>query len=222
MNRRIGGIGGILFLTLTIATLALAPPPPDSKAPATELADYFRDHRTGIEWQAVVFALAALGLVAFVAAVHDRLTAGRRTDGVDAAAWVGVIALTAGWMLSYALGAGMALHSDRLSDESFELGMVAYGATASLSSIGGALLLGGYALGAHRDRSLPSWTTPVAVVGAVLHVAGLVNYLSDSAAAFSMLYVGFAALAVWILGVAIHLVRNGAEVPRAEGDLLHA
>ena len=65
MIRRIGGLGGLAFLFLTLSTLFVAPAPPGTSASSAELAAYVRDNATGIELQAVIFGLAAFGLVAF-------------------------------------------------------------------------------------------------------------------------------------------------------------
>jgi hypothetical protein len=210
LNRRIGGLGGLAFIVLTVGTLFLAPAPPEPSATPAEVAAYFRDNASGIELQAVVFGVAAVALVAFAIGLQERVVPGRRFDGLTGAAWSGVTLLGGGWVLSFALGAGVALYSGRLSDDSIFLGMVAYGSAASVGAIGTVLLLASFALLGHREGALPSWTGAIAAIGVALNLGSLATYTTDSSAVFAVLYAGFGVLAIWIVVVSAILLRSEA------------
>ncbi len=211
MNRRIGGLGGLAFILLTASTLFLAPAPPSPSATTGEVAEYFRENAGGIELQAVVFALAAVALAAFGVGLQERVAPGRRFDGLVGAAWSGLTILAGGWVLSFAIGAGVALYSGHLSDESIFLGMVLYGAAASLGGIGTVLLLGSFALLGHRSGALPGWSATLAAIGVALNLGSLATYTTDSSAVFAVLYVGFGVFAVWIVAVSVVLLRGEAS-----------
>ncbi len=160
-----------------------------------------------------------LAFAAFASQVHDALHPSGRHDGPAAIAWCGVTLLIGGWALSYGLAATVALYSDRLSDDSIFLGMVAYGAAAAVGGIGLSLMLGAYALAAHREAVFPAWTTAVAGVGALVNIGGLATYTTDSSTVFAFLYLGFGAFVVWIIGVSVSMLRSapGATTVRAVG-----
>jgi hypothetical protein len=210
VNRRIGGIAGLAFLVLALSTMFLAPAPPGDRASAAEMAEFVRDHHSGIELQAVVFGVAVLGLVAFTVAAHDLLVTSEAQRGLAHAAWAGVTLLTGGWVLSFAIGAGLGLNGDRLSDESIMSGMVGYGAAASVGGVGSAVLLAAFAALGQRSARLPGWVNAIALLGAVINVAALATYATDSDAVFSLVFVGFGALALWMIAVSVALIGRGA------------
>lgn len=211
MNHRLGGLAGFAFIVLTLSTLFLAPAPPDPSGPASEMAGYVREHDTGVGLQAIVFGLAALTLVAFVGAAVDRVGGPAPSGSVAGTAWVGVTLLSGGWGLSYAIGAGLGVYGDRLADDSIVAGMVMYGAAASVGGIGSVLLLGAFAGMARRTASLPRWLVNLAAIGAVVHLGTFATYVTDDDAVFSLMYLGFGLLAVWIVGVSLVLVRGSVD-----------
>lgn len=208
MTRRIGGLGGLAFIILTLATLFLAPAPPEPSADTAEIAKYLRNNASGIELQAVVFGLAAIALLAFGIGLHERVAPSWRSDGLAAAAWSGITLLAGGWLLSFAFGAGLALYSERLSDESLFVGMVGYGAAASLGLIGTAVVLASSALLGHREGTLPNWTSVIAAIGAAINLGSLATYTTDSSAVFALVYAGFAVFAIWMVAVSVVLLRT--------------
>lgn len=208
MTRRIGGLGGLAFIILTLATLFLAPAPPEPSAETAEFATYLRENAGGIGLQAVVFGFATLALLAFGIGLHERVAPSGRSDGLAAAAWSGVTLLAGGWLLSFAFGAGFALYGERLSDDSLFVGMVAYGAAASLGLIGTAVMLASFALLGHQEGTLPKWTSVIAAIGAAMNLGGLASYTTDSSSVFVLVYAGFAVFAVWMVAVSVMLLRT--------------
>ncbi|NND75100.1 MAG: hypothetical protein HKN44_08845 [Ilumatobacter sp.] len=207
---RYGYLAGVLFVVLQVVSFAVSGSPPDRDASAAEIGAYFVDNADGIKLGAILFGVAFIPAIWFIASLW-RTIARLEPSGPRLA----VIALI-GFVMSGAISAGAqalfvapALRPDTLVGSSefvWVVGFAAFGfssaATAAHMMALGALVL--------WKRFLPAWMGYLAFASAALSALGIVAAGTEVAVFGLLVLLGFLTWMAWVLIASILLYRSTA------------
>jgi hypothetical protein len=196
---------------LTLGSFVLAPSQPLPDASIEDQVAWFVDNAAGIQAGAVVFALASLVLVVWLAGMVEATRSADGSPEMGLIAGIGMAVLAAGWSMSGAIGGGIAIKIEQLGPDAVQIGVIAAGGAASLGGVGLALALGALAVLLGRSGSFPRWCTPLAWAGAVAELASLAASGTDNSTVFGLVFLGFFLAAVFIAVTSVVLLRSPAE-----------
>jgi hypothetical protein len=198
---------GLLAAVALALTGLISPPPPVAGAPATEIAEYYARHHTGLEIESVADGLGVMLLVIFAATFHARLRTIPSLTAFGAAAIVAACTL-----VQVAVFHTLAFRTSRdptravvLNDlQTFTFQVTTFPTLLFLGAAGAAILLSG---------SLPRLLALVAFAAAALQVVAWVSFFAP----YGILAAGalpdiaaFAALLAWLVACSVvMLVRTG-------------
>ena len=213
-SRAPAAAGGLVFSLLSVAALAVLPPPPKADAAAHTVRHYFDAHSGTIRAASAVSIIGALALLLLCASLKRRLES---TAG-DALFAAGTVTASVS-ILGSALQAGLANAHTRLSDDGlltfFSIERVTFYVTPAVT----VALVGAAAAVAFRGR-MPVWLVGwSAALGAVAVIGGVINVVDESTAGGGLGLVGFIMTIVWSAASAIALMRQGANEPRSDPAL---
>ena len=206
-ERRVAGVGGVVFAVSTILQFVVAPAPPSWDASGSEIRDWFVDHRDGVLVQGWLMVVAVFAFIIFLGGVCDLLR--RTTDGAALA----TVAALGGGIAAAALLVGQAAfnaavwidgNADASADDTVRLVwsmacLLIYGA----SMPGIVLLAGAVAIGRSSD-GLPVWSGRVAAVVALLAVAGTLIQFGPVFAWFAL--AAFMGLVVFSVALVVPMI----------------
>jgi len=179
---------------------------PEEAASGEDVVEFFADKQTAIEWQAVLFGLAALAFLWFA----GRLAALLRGAAVDPGDRIptitvaGAASSTALFLVGVGAFAALAQHADEAGATRalFDLGDMSF----ALSTFTAAVFLEGAAVGIMRTRILPRWMGLAgAVLVTALLIAGSWRMFDASDAAAAVGSIVFVAFLVWVLAASVLL-----------------
>ena len=224
MNRfglnRTGGAAGFVYVMATIAAAALTGKPPGRDASNQAVQHFFIDHRGQVVLQGWLYALATGLVIWFAVAVRRLLHTASTGRHFGDLFFVGTVAVAALSFVSMSIRIVAAGAADELSASAVR----AVGADFSLVLLAlcgfiVALAAVGYAGCVLPDGVLPRWTGWLAIVAAVVNLAGTTSvFVPDGP--FSIegglaTLLPVAATAVWYLGTSICLYTTHDEtLPR--------
>jgi hypothetical protein len=183
-ERRIAGIGALVFAGLVLTTNALQGATPAMDASAEEVTKYLTDHRTESVFATAAFAVGAPFLLAFASAFYGRLKAAGRTEDlvwarlgmIGALLILPTFAAVVVQRIALLVGHDEIIGSPELVTLMWRFEMAAF--VVNQLPIAAALL--GFGIAGARAGLLPRWfgrwvpvAATVAVVSAASSVAGL-------------------------------------------------
>ncbi len=220
---RIAGLSGLLFVVLVGAfNIAFGiSSPPDNDATAQEIASYFTANGSLMTFVSVLAPLIWVALLLFGSGVFARIRASDTTKG-EAWAYVGLL----GIVMQNAIFATVIA-----TDVAFNVGAESLAANSGvtealwrfqraifvLNGASLALALTGFSIAALRASFIPKWHGYIGLVGAavLLVSAATVTWAVEGTGAAFIGLPGFLLWVVWILAMAIRLVRD--TVPESVG-----
>jgi len=209
---RLAPAGAPAFLLLILlGAVAVGAPPPDSDAPAREIATYFADHRGGHLIEAFLVVLG--GFVFYPWFLASLWRAIRRVEGEDGlcapATLVGGVSLLGPLLILVTAWGAAALQAGEHRDPAVATALLDLGNMAFiLFPLPAALLVTATTLAGRPGALLPGWLARAGLPVAVLMLAG---------AWFGLTPVSFVLFCLWLVLVAGVLIRrprprSGAEV----------
>jgi hypothetical protein len=196
-----GGLGFLLTIALGAALVGEAPPA--SKAPASEIAAYFAEHRAGQLRNSALVVLGAFALYPWFLARLYRVI-GRHEGGGGMLAPVSLIAgiaLLAPLLLQAGGWGAAALEAGAERDAAVATALMDLGNMGFLFiPIPAALLMAVSSLAALSTAIFPRWLAQAGLTVAVfVMVGGVLGFLPQ---------IMFALFALWLAGVSIALMRR--------------
>ena len=195
---------GLAFVVVAIIAFVVGGEPPDSKHPAGEIANFYKDNQSSIQLSAALITLAALLLIFFAGYLRRELRQAEGEGGVlSLVAFSGAIVLAVGAAIDATLGFAMADAADHIQPAQLQTLQALWDNDFLPLALGTDVLLLAAGLSIVRHRALAPWLGWVAVV---LGVIGLTP-------------VGFIAPlggAVWvaIVSVMLALRARGSAAPQ--------
>lgn len=207
MSQRIGAAAGILFVVLSFATLALAPPPPSLDASPAEVVEYFTDNTGGLQAMSLLFALSIAAATVWFGAVRAHVWTGGDSAPWGPVATVGMAVVAVSWLLISTIVSATSLQLDDLDP-----GTVLFAGTLTdsanfASQLGIALLALGVSAGARERQSLPAWMVVVGAVMAAISLLSTAGFATDAAWVEATLYASWLPFIVWFVGVSVVMWR---------------
>jgi len=209
---RLAPAGALVFLlTVLLGALAVGASPPDSEAPAREIAAHFADHRSGHLIDAFLVVLG--GFVFYPWFLASLWRAARRVEGDEGlcapAALVGGVTLLGPLLLLVTAWGAAALQAGEHRDPAVATALLDLGNMAFLLfPLPAAALVVGTSLAGRPGTLLPAWLARAGLPLAVVMVAG---------AWFGLPQVSFVLFGLWLAFVAVVLFRHGrGSTTRAE------
>ncbi|HZQ29044.1 MAG TPA: hypothetical protein VFA94_15210 [Acidimicrobiales bacterium] len=181
---RIGAEAGIVFVVLGVIAQFLPGKPPAQNASGQTLITWIADHHSKLMWSIVLWSLASVAGLLFLATVRARLSEaeGGHSELATAAVVGGVFAFALNWvggamgaMSAYREGIGLPASTVRALWDGSNV-------SAMLAGIGGALFAGCVAAVVMSTGLLPRWIGWLAGVVTVAQLAGLFSPLASSGA----------------------------------------
>lgn len=213
---RVGALGGLLFVLLSVVGGATLPKPPDPGASAATIGSYFAGHQQRIELAGSASALAALGLLVLVAHLHRRFATDPLASRLVLAG--GSVLVTIG-VIGAMVQALVAQVADRMHGDSLVLAFALVRAAFYVApGFGVILLMAGVARGV-APAGLPQWLGGIALLVAALGlVAGIGQLLSTTPGLAAAGFVGFVLTVVWVAAMSVTLLREAAAVPAGAAE----
>lgn len=209
---------GLLAAVAFALTGIIAPPPPVAGAKAGDIAAYYAQHDTGLEFESIADCIGATLLVVFAASFHSRL---KTTPSLTAL--VGAAIVAACVLVQVAAFQALAFRPNPdlvraalLNDlQSF---------TFQVATFPTLLFLGAAAAAIFNSAALPRWVGLAGVAAAALQAVSWVSFFALSgrlAAGGVPDVVSFGALLAWLVACSVvMLVRSGpVESPHVSGRL---
>ncbi len=213
-ERRLAGIGALVFASLVITTNVLQGATPATDASAAEVTSYLTDHRAQNVFGTTAYALGALFLLTFTSAFFGRLQAvGRRDDLVwarlgmfGALLIIPTFAVVSATRLILLVGGDEIIGSPELVTLMWRLEMAVF----QLNALPVSAAVLGFGIAGARAGLLPRWFArwvPVAACCGVLSAALAIHGLEGSPVGFGGI-VPFATWMVLLLTVGIRSLRR--------------
>jgi hypothetical protein len=218
---RLGAEAGIAFVVLVMVGIFLPGKQPDQNATGTQLINYINDHRSSLRWSVVLFSVATVCLLFFLATLRARLSEaeGGHNELATAAVVGGVFAAAANmlggltWCLSFFReGAALAPSTVRSMWDANQIG-------GMFGNAGIAVLMGAVAAVVLSTGLLPRWVGWLSAPVSVVCVVSLFGVLAPTGSfgpggAFGLITAMAGLLAV--LAVSIELLMHAeATAPAA-------
>jgi len=219
---RWGGLAGIGFVVLAIVAYFIAGAPPRTTDPVADIVGYFADNRPQVMTAAFLFAVAAVLLLWFAAALSTALRRLDDTSDAPALIQMGAVFVAALIMVGQAAYGGMAYRmaadaegnaaAAGLLRSLFEVTAVMY----TLIGVAAALPLGAAAVAIARTHLMPMWMAWFAGVVAILGVIAALAVGNTSGAlvagGFWTSTIPFLLTAAWVLAGSLLMVREHLPV----------
>ncbi len=205
----LGAVGFLLSLALGAAAVGASPPASD--APAAEIATYFAEHQGGHLANTLLGALGSFVLYPWFLASLWRAI--RRVEGEDglcaAAALIGGVALLGPLLIQLAGWGAAALQVGDQRDPAVAAALFDLGSTGFLIfPLPASVLVVAATLANRSGRLLPVWLARLGLPVAAVMVLG----------AFPLGQFMFALFGLWLLAVAIVLIRQSRQGPIGEAS----
>jgi hypothetical protein len=204
---RFAPLTGVLFAVLAVvAVFSNSSESPEASASATKVVSFFTEHRSSVETQNILFALAFLVLLLFAGVLRSYLRRTEAAEGLGSLVLAGGVLMAAGALTASGLEYGLAHNIHDLSPETAK----------TVNFIGRELFLpvlaGGFVFGVSsglaimRGAPLPKWLGWAAIV------IGVVT-LIPPASEFALL-----AFVIWTVIVASLMYMRGNQPARAPSE----
>ena len=206
---RYGALGGILFVVLIIASIAVSGSNPKSSDSAAKILKSFQDNKDGIKVSAFLGALAALPILWWAGSLWARMR--RAEGGQPRLALIAVLALVfagASQAGSSAISATVALVLKDVGAAQAKFFFVLSMGLGAASSVGIATLVLAVSVLALRTRVFPVWLGWVGVVDAILFLVGSYSIATTSDALGGVGFAAFIVWAIWIIVVSVIMFRG--------------
>lgn len=198
---RYAALGGFVFVILNIVGSFLPGTPPDSDAPTTEVAKYFKDNASNIKTAQILALFGTIGLAWWFGSLFRRM---RKAEGGDprlsVVAFLG-LALGGGCaMISGAITSATAMRIDELGEASrffYSLSLVVIASAAA----GVVVFLSAFGALNWRAKMFPAWTGYLAWLAAAMFTVGIFSSGTDASAVNMIGFFGFLVWSVWILAI---------------------
>ena len=209
---RLAPLTGALFAVLAVVAIFTGGESPGTNEPTAKIIAYYATHRSEVETNNILFALAFLILVLFAASLRSYLRQTPAAEGLSAMVLAGAVLMAVGVLTTSGVEYGLAKEIHHLGPEAVKTLNFITEELAFLPVIGGAFLFAiGSGLAILRGARLPKWLGWVAIV---LAIAALIP-----PASFPSL-LGFA---IWSIIVSILIyLRTGPDttaLPSAAGTM---
>ena len=162
---RLAPLTGVLFAVLAVVAIFTGEESPGTNASTAKIVAYYATHRSEVETNNIVFALAFLVLVLFAAALRSYLRRTPAAEGVSAMVLAGAVLIAAGVLMGSGVEYGLAKEIHHLGPESVKTLNFITEELPFLPVIAGAFLFAiGSGLAILRGAQLPKWLGWVAIV----------------------------------------------------------
>jgi hypothetical protein len=203
--------GGLIGVALLVATVLEVGRPPDSDAPAPEIADWYADKSDNLQIGAVLVGLAVIGIVWWFGSLFRYL---RRAEGgeprLSLIAAFGVLISGAMAMTAFAMNSAVAM---RIGDVGTDAG-VFFGIQNGLlgmSAFGAAILIVAVSAIAIRTKFLPDWLAYGGTAVAVMQLLGALVIATQNTAISYISFIAFLLWLAWIAAVSLVLYARKTE-----------
>lgn len=213
--RRIAGLGGVLFVFLTLVATLLMADAPDPDAPSAVISGYYSQDAAQAKAAATLSALALVPFGVFTAGLLTVLRAGERDrdEGWSVVGATGVAMTFTAVLTSSGLSAAMAIGAPALQTAPALTGTL-YDLQAllllGLVELGLGLTAGGFSIAGARSRALPPSVFSLGVITALLAVlGGIVSVKSVQGSSLGVIgFIAFLMFLVWSLYVSVGMARR--------------
>jgi hypothetical protein len=209
---RWGALGGILFVALVVASIAVSGSNPNASDSATKILKSFQDHKHGIEVSAFLGALAALPILWWAGSLWARMRRAER--GQPRLALIAVLALVfagASQAGSGVVTSAVALELHSISASGAKFFFVLSLGLGAASSVGLAVLVLAVSVLAFRTRVFPIWLAWIGVIDAILFLVASYSIATTSDAFSTIGFASFILWAIWILVISVIMFRAKDE-----------
>jgi hypothetical protein len=171
---------GLGFVVVAIVAFLVGGEPPDSKHPAGEIANFYRDNESSIQVSAALITFAVLLLIFFAGYLRRELRRAEGEGGVlSLVAFAGAVVLGVGAAVDATIGFAMADAADHIQPAQLQTLQALWDNDFLPLALGTELLLLAAGLSIVRHRALAPWMGWVAIVIGVLGLtpAGFAAFL---------------------------------------------
>lgn len=213
---RLGLLGGVVFVVLTVLGALLPGQPPDPSAPAGEIVDYVSSNSGAIGAGSYLGGLGALFLVFWAGSLWRAMS--RAEHDSPRLAVVAALGLVLGGAMATAAAAllsAISFQADQLGDQATVYWAILITIQAS-TFVGLAVQTAAVAALGIRTKFIPAWLAWASAGVAVLGIIGLLAVANDADAWLGFGFVTFLLWSVWILCVTAVLWRKLDADPAAQ------
>jgi hypothetical protein len=211
--RRISAAAGIAAMILLVVGFLLPGAPPKADDSLTEFSDYLVDKRGALLAGTMLIGLGAALLLPFFSALRAVLEVDGRGRGFAREAFAaGVVTVTIN-LIGTAILAGAAFEAGGLGDDVLDRAFVDTAAAVfTMAGFPVAFFFIAAAGAVSASGGLPRWTVPSGYVVGLLQLVSTVAVFAKSgffAAGGGFAPLAFLIAAIWIIAVAVVMLRNG-------------
>lgn len=209
--QRLGGLMGLLFVVLTLATFA-SPDTPDKDRPSAEIVQLIADDRTGLVLTFYVSSLAFIAFLVFVAALWSRLRLAEQGPGASMLALAGGVAVYVGVLLEEVAYLALINAADAAREPEAVRALFELHETVVIPlRFAVTAFFVGVALSAIPTRSLPrtlGWSAAVLALFNLLGLLGAFGSDVEEGPFVVFLALGRLGLLVWVIAASFVLLRQ--------------
>jgi len=205
---RYGALGGILFVVLVIASIAVAGSNPQASDSAAKILKSFQDHQDSIKVGAFLGALATVPILWWAGSLWARMR--RAENGQPRLALIAVLALVfagASQAGSGVINATVALVLKDVGASEAKFFFILSQGLGAASSVGLATLVLAVSALAFRTRVFPVWLAWVGVLDAILFLVGSYSIATTSSGIGGVGFASFILWAIWIIILSVIMFR---------------
>jgi hypothetical protein len=219
---RLGAEAGIAFVVLGVAALFAPGTAPAQDASGRTLITYIADHRNGLRASMVLWSLATVCGLFFVATLRARLSEaeGGHNELATAAVAGGLFAFAMNWVGGLMIAPAIMRDGTGLAPETVRAMVDGSNLAGLAANVGGAVLAGAVAAVVLSTGLLPRWVGWLSAVVAVNCVVSLFGFLAASgpfAVGGAYQVVTLMSALVLILAIAVEFMVH-AEAPAPAGS----
>jgi Domain of unknown function (DUF4386) len=211
---RYGALGGILFVVLVIASIAVSGSNVKSSDSAAKILQSFHDNKDGITVSAFLGGVAALPILWWAGSLYGRMR--RAEGGQPRLALIAVLSLVFAGATQTGTGvidATVALTVKTVGATEAKFFFVLGQGLSAASSVGLAALVLAVSVLALRTRVFPSWLGWVGVVDALAFLVASYAVATTSDGIGGVGFVAFIIWAIWIIVVSVIMFRAKEPTP---------
>ena len=211
---RYGALGGILFVVVVIASIAVAGSTPKSSDSAAKILQSFQDHKDGIKVSAFLGGLAAVPILWWAGSLYARMR--RAEGGAPRLALIAVLGLVLGGAAQAgmaAVDATVVLTIKTISPSGAKFFFVLGQGFSAAGSVGLAVLVLAVSVLAFRTRVFPIWLAWIGIVDAIAFLVASYSVATTSDAISALSFAAFIIWAIWIIATSVIMFRAKEPAP---------
>jgi hypothetical protein len=210
---RYGALGGILFVVLVIASIAVTGGNAKASDSPGKILQYFHDHQDGLRVGAFISVIASVPIIWWAGSLWAYLARrGDRSHRLGLIAVLGLLIGGVGNLTQTGVNAAVALELGRVSGVEAKFFFVMSQTLGAGGLVGLAVLVFAASIAGIRYDAFPRWIAWLGIVDGIVFVIAAATIATTNDAIGAAAFAGFILWSIWLIATSVTMYRATEDV----------